>query len=73
MVARQMYVRGKRCHWWDVILRPWMAHFKSFVIKRGFLDGTFGWLVAQKTASGTQLKYAALWTIQNGLDSPRHP
>jgi glycosyltransferase involved in cell wall biosynthesis len=71
MVARQMYERGKRCHWWDVAIRPWMAHFKSFVIKRGFLDGTFGWMVAQKTAQGTQLKWAALWAIQKGVAEGR--
>ena len=68
MVARQMYARGKRCHWWDLVLRPGFTHFKLFVIKRGFLDGTFGWMIAQKTAQGTQLKYAALWTVQNGKD-----
>ena len=67
-VAQQMHAKGKRCHWWDLILRPWGAFFKSYVIKRGFLDGTFGFLIAEKSAVSTQLKYAALWCVQNGLE-----
>ena len=70
MVARQMHQRGKRCHWWDLVFRPRAAFWKSYLIKRGFLDGTFGLLIAQKSAVSTQLKYAALWVVQNGLDDP---
>lgn len=69
-VARQMHARGKRCHWWDLVLRPRVMFFKLFVLKAGFLDGTFGLLISQKSAWGVQLKYAALWAVQNGLDVP---
>lgn len=64
MVAQQMYQRGKRCHWWDLAFRPAVAFWKSYLIKLGFLDGVFGLLIAQKAAVSTQLKYAALWTVQ---------
>ena len=64
-VARQMRARGKRCHWWDLVFRPWGAFWKFYVIKRGFLDGTFGLLIAQKAAVSTQLKYAALWAVEH--------
>ena len=64
MVARQMYDKGKRAHWWDLTLRPVLAFWKFYLVKRGFLDGTFGLLIAQKAASSTQLKYAALWAVQ---------
>ncbi len=75
LVARQMHDRGRRCRWWDLLLRPWAAFAKSYVVKRGFLDGTFGLLIAQKSAVSTQLKYAALWSVQEELrrssgDSP---
>lgn len=63
-VARQMYDRGKRASFLDLWLRPKLAFFKFFVIKRGFLDGSFGLLVAQKAAVSVQLKYAALWYVQ---------
>ena len=64
VAAAQMHQRGKRCHGWDLLFRPWAAFVKSYFIKRGFIDGTFGLLVAQKSAISTQLKYAALWAYQ---------
>lgn len=64
MVARQLHAKGKRAHWWDLVLRPWLAFWKFYLLKRGFLDGTFGLLIAQKAAMSTQLKYAALWAVQ---------
>lgn len=64
MVAEQMHRRGKRCRWWDLVFRPWAAFLKSYVFKLGLLDGTFGLLIAQKSAVSTQLKYAALWHVQ---------
>ncbi len=67
-VAYQMYERGKRAHWWDLLLRPYGAFLKFYILKRGFLDGTFGLIIAQKAAQGVQLKYAALWAVQNHVD-----
>lgn len=65
MVAQQMHDRGKRATSLDLLFRPWLAFLKFYFLKRGFLDGTFGLLIAQKAAVSTQLKYAALWSIQN--------
>ena len=72
-VASQMNRRGRRCHWWDLIFRPRMAFWKSFVMKRGFLDGIFGLLIAQKASVSTQLKYAALWAVQQRSAEPQEP
>jgi len=68
MVARQMHARGKRCRWYDLVFRPRLAFWKSYVLKRGFLDGSWGLMVAQKSEISTQLKYAALWAVQNGCE-----
>ena len=68
MVARQMHERGKRAHVWDLLFRPWLAFLKFYILKRGFLDGAFGLLIAQKAAVSAQLKYAALWSIRHGGD-----
>ncbi|MCX5659041.1 MAG: glycosyltransferase family 2 protein [Planctomycetota bacterium] len=65
MVARQMHARGKRCSQADLLLRPPVAFWKSYLLKGGILDGTFGLLIAQKAAVSTQLKYAALWAVQD--------
>jgi len=70
VVARDMHERGVRAHWWDLAVRPAAAFLKFYFIKRGYLDGAFGLLVAQKAMMGVQLKYAALWAVQHGLADP---
>ena len=78
VVAEEMHRRGKRAHWWDLAARPALSFIKFYLIKRGFLDGSFGLLIAHKKMVSTQLKYAALWAVQHGLASsevgarPRH-
>lgn len=62
--ARQMHGRGRRVSWVGLWLRPWFAFWKFYLLKRGVLDGAFGLLVAQKAMVSTQLKYAALWAVQ---------
>ncbi|MEE9405672.1 MAG: glycosyltransferase family 2 protein [Algisphaera sp.] len=69
--AWQMHDRGKRVGFGGLWLRPRFAFFKFYVLKRGFLDGSFGLLVAQKAQVSTQLKYAALWAVQEGHAGPK--
>jgi len=64
-VAKEMYDKGKRCNWLDLAFRPAIAFIKFYFLKLGFLDGTFGLLIAQKAYVSTQLKYATLWAIQH--------
>lgn len=71
MVARQMHAQGKRATWAALALRPVGAFIKFYVLKRGFLDGTFGLLIAQKAMLSVQLKYAALWAVQQ--EAEREP
>ena len=63
-VAREMFDRGKRVTYGGLLLRPVAAFLKFYLLKRGFLDGSFGLLIAQKAMVSTQLKYAALWAVQ---------
>ncbi len=67
-IARQMHARGRRCSAIDLLFRPHFAFLKFYLFKLGFLDGTFGLLIAQKAFVSTQLKYAALWAVQHGVD-----
>lgn len=67
LLAKQMHGRGKRARLVDVLFRPAMAFLKFYVVKRGFLDGAFGLLIAQKAAVSVQLKYAALWAVERGI------
>ncbi len=66
-VADQMFRRGRRCGWLDLLLRPPLTFLKFYLLKGGFLDGLFGLLIAQRAAVAAHLKYAALWARQEGF------
>jgi (heptosyl)LPS beta-1,4-glucosyltransferase len=66
LIAEDRYRRGKRCGWSDLVFRPVLAFLKFYLLKGGFLDGTFGLLIAQRAATSVQLEYAALWAAQEG-------
>jgi glycosyltransferase involved in cell wall biosynthesis len=82
-LAHEMYAHGKRVGPLGLWLRPIAAFWKFYLLKRGFLDGSLGLLVAQKAAFSTQLKYARLWHLQQreavkrrsdeGVESPHGP
>ncbi|MDQ7007848.1 MAG: glycosyltransferase family 2 protein [Acidobacteriota bacterium] len=62
--AESAYARGRRFHWSQLLLRPPAAFLRRFLLKRGFLDGVRGLLVAGATAVGAFMKYAFLYEYQ---------
>lgn len=48
---------------WDLLGRPAFRFFRSYVLKRGFLDGLPGFIIAATAAHGVMLKYAKLWEL----------
>ena len=44
----------------DVVVRPFVAFFKMYVLKRGFLDGRLGWMLCHQYANYTMAKYIKL-------------
>ena len=63
--SRQMFERGKRAHLHNFILNPTIMFIKMFILKRGFLDGKTGFILALLySAFYTLMKYIKLWEIQ---------
>ena len=58
--AGEKFTRGEKFRWCDLFFRPPFRFFKSYVIKRGFLDGRQGFVIALMTAFGVFIKYAKL-------------
>ncbi|MBM4260373.1 MAG: glycosyltransferase family 2 protein [Deltaproteobacteria bacterium] len=48
----------------DALLRPAVRFFRSYIIKRGFMEGFAGFYVAVAAAVYVFLKYAKLWEIE---------
>jgi hypothetical protein len=59
-------VKKEGGHWRlsDALLRPPGRFFRSYVIKRGFLEGFAGFYVAVTAAVYVFLKYAKLWELE---------
>lgn len=66
LAASELHRRGRRCGFGDLLLRPAAAFAKHYLLRRGFLDGSFGLLMAHNAAIAVQRKYAALWAIDHG-------
>jgi len=63
ITAQQKFVQGGRFRLTDLLFRP-LGHFiKGYLIRRGFLDGPQGFLIAVVCAYGAFLKYAKLWEL----------
>jgi len=58
--AAAMRAEGRRARWWDALARPPAAVFKSLVLKRGFLDGWRGVVIAVMAGYYVGLKYHRL-------------
>jgi len=59
--AQEHDARGRRFFLHDLLLRPLFRFFRGYLVKRGFLDGTPGLVIAVVTAYGTFIKYAKMW------------
>lgn len=62
--ALSMHERGKRSGIWSMASHSVGRFLKSYFLKRGFLDGTEGFIIAFMEADHGFLKYAKLWELQ---------
>jgi glycosyltransferase involved in cell wall biosynthesis len=65
ITAAEKYREGLRSHWWDFAFRPVWRFVKAFFLKRGFLDGRRGLLIATINTFGVLVKYAKLWELEH--------
>ena len=62
--SRELRKEGGRWRLADALLRPAFRFFRSYILKRGFMDGFAGFYVAVTAAVYVFLKYAKLWEIE---------
>ncbi|KPK77885.1 MAG: hypothetical protein AMJ89_01635 [candidate division Zixibacteria bacterium SM23_73] len=61
--AEELYRKGKRTKLFDIILRPWAVFFKMYFVKKGFLDGVSGFILAVSSGFHVFSKYVKLWHL----------
>jgi len=65
--AEDMIRKGRRFSWLDLMCRPILRFMKEYMLKRGFMDGMPGLVIAVSTMYYVFVKYAKLWELEKGL------
>ncbi len=66
LMARGMFARGRRAGLSELILRPWVRFARFYFLKRGFLLGRKGLVLALLAAHYVRLKYMKLLVLERG-------
>ncbi len=64
ITAQEKVHQGKRFRWIDILFRPPFRFIKAYFLRRGFLDGTQGFVIATVSAFGVFMKYAKIWELE---------
>ncbi len=65
-MAEGLYARGKRATTLDLVTHPTWRFFNFYILRRGFLAGWQGLMLAYLTAHYSRMKYAKLLVLQRG-------
>ena len=63
ITSQQKFVQDTTFRWSDLLFRPLIHFLKGYILRRGFLDGAHGFIIACTCAFGAFLKYAKLWEL----------
>jgi glycosyltransferase involved in cell wall biosynthesis len=69
--AKQAYARGKRSSVAGALGHGAWAFFRTYVIRRGFLDGGHGLALSISNAETSYYKYLKIWQIEQDLKLSR--
>lgn len=70
LTALKAFNEGKRAAIFSIILNPIAKFLKDYIIKGGFLDGYYGYVICRISAFATLMKYTKLRQIK--IESERH-
>jgi glycosyltransferase involved in cell wall biosynthesis len=69
LAAESLFEKGKRTSLFNIVARPFWAFFTSYVIRAGFLDGLFGFVIAVQISHLTFLKHLKLYLLSKSINS----
>lgn len=64
IAAQALFNKGKKAGFIKIVLSPLWAFIQSFLLRAGFLDGFFGFVIAIQIAHMTFLKYVKLYLLK---------
>jgi len=66
IAAIEAYNRGVRSNTFKIVTRPILKFFKDYILKRGFLDGRYGFIICCINSLSALLKYSKIKDLQDG-------
>lgn len=66
--AQSLFARGKKISIAGVVLKMLWTFVRVYIIRRGFLDGRQGLLLALMAATGNMFRYSKLWFLQHNTN-----
>jgi glycosyltransferase involved in cell wall biosynthesis len=63
--ALQAFNQGKKSNFIQALAHGFWGFFRTYVLKRGFLDGRYGLALAISNAATSYYKYLKLWQLHN--------
>ncbi|MBN1557183.1 MAG: glycosyltransferase family 2 protein, partial [Lentisphaerae bacterium] len=63
ITAETQFHEGRRFRLLDLLLRPPWRFLRGYVLRRGFMDGLPGLIIAATVSYGVFAKYAKLWEL----------
>ena len=71
--AKGKYCEGRSFSLLDVVFRPVLRFMRCYFMRRGFLDGLPGLIIAATVAYAVFIKYAKLWELQQDVKKKLPP
>ena len=66
LAAEKNKAKGKNANFFfDIIIRPWVAFFKMYILKSGWRDGKIGFILAMFHFTYTAAKYVKLYYMKD--------
>jgi glycosyltransferase involved in cell wall biosynthesis len=62
--ARELFNKGKKAGFSDIILRPYFTFLKMYILKLGFLDGFMGLVLCTLSSVHVMVKYLKLYALR---------
>ena len=62
--ARSLFLKGKRASITKLVTRPPLQFFKDYILRKGFLDGHYGFIICFVNSLYVLLKYAKMMDMQ---------
>jgi glycosyltransferase involved in cell wall biosynthesis len=64
--SQNLHDEGKRFRLWRLLVRPFFKFLEVYILKRGFLDGIAGFIIAINSSHSMFLRYIKLREIEKG-------